>query len=236
MVEWFLPPTFDFREQFPTMITVLIGLLSLFAFIVGASFVGAEWRSGGMMNLLLWRPRRLQVLGAKLGTLLGFLIGLLALLGGVWTAAFWLIATYRGVTASMTPGAWQSFGLTGLRGLAMVLAAGTVGFALASVGRHTAMALGFAIAAFVVGVIGMGIVVSLVGVRYPEAWLWPTYLNAWMEKSLVLEDWRACETSVGICEPSTFEITWQTSGGVIAAVLAVLVGVAVWQMRSRDIT
>ena len=61
------------------MITTLAALLALVAFVIGASFVGAEWNSGGMMNLLLWRPQRLQVLGTKLAALL---VGLTALTRG----------------------------------------------------------------------------------------------------------------------------------------------------------
>src|SRR5690606_8266356 len=68
--EWYLPPTFSFRDGFESMIGVFAAILALFGFLVGASFVGAEWRSGGMMNLLLWQPRRLRVLGTKLTTLL----------------------------------------------------------------------------------------------------------------------------------------------------------------------
>src|SRR5690606_7686101 len=130
-----------FRTAFPEMNFLLAGLLALFAFVVGASFVGAEWRSGGMTNLLLWRPRRLEVFGAKLAALLGVVFGLTVLLSALWTGAFWLVATYRGITDTMTSGVWQSIGLAELRGLAMVLAAGTAGFALASLGRHTAMAM-----------------------------------------------------------------------------------------------
>ena len=52
------------------MIVLFGGMLALFGFAVGASFVGAEWHSGGMMNLLLWRPRRLALLAQKLGALL----------------------------------------------------------------------------------------------------------------------------------------------------------------------
>ncbi|HEY7273618.1 MAG TPA: ABC transporter permease, partial [Actinoplanes sp.] len=53
--QWYLPSTFDFRKSFGDMVTTLAALLGLVAFVVGASFVGAEWHSGGMMNLLLWR-------------------------------------------------------------------------------------------------------------------------------------------------------------------------------------
>ncbi|MFD0741538.1 hypothetical protein ACFQ1L_06145 [Phytohabitans flavus] len=55
---WNLPYEFHFRDQFGTFISVFAGILALFGFIVGASYVGAEWHTGAMMNLLLWRPRR----------------------------------------------------------------------------------------------------------------------------------------------------------------------------------
>lgn len=238
MVEWFMPPTFDFRTDFPPMITVWAAVLALFAFTVGASFLGAEWRTGGMTNLLLWRPRRLQVLIAKLVALLGSLLGLGVLLGAVWVGGFWLVATFRGVTDTMTAGAWQSFGLTGVRAMTLALVAGVVGFTLASLGRHTAAAMGTAIAAFVVGVAGVGLIFGgMLQVRFWEAWLWATYVTAWLDKKVTLYDYTACERTgaFGECE-QTMEITWQVAGVGLAAVVAVLLGAALWQMRRRDVT
>lgn len=234
--EWYLPETFHFRQDFRDMIFAFTGVLALIGFVVGASFVGAEWRSGGMMNLLLWRPRRLQVLGAKLGTLLGGLLGIGLVLGGLWTAAFWLVATYRGITDTMTGGAWQSLALTGVRGLVLVLAAAAVGFAIASVGRHTAAAMGAAVAAVVVGLVGVLIVVGTIGLAYPEAWLWSTYLAAWMQQSVTAYNYDSCNFVQGACEPETLVITWQASGLGLGVLVVLLVGAAVWQMRRRDVT
>jgi ABC-2 type transport system permease protein len=239
MVEWFMPPAFDFREGFPDMMLVLTGLLGMFAFIVGASYVGAEWRTGGMMNLLLWRPRRLVVLGTKLGALAGGLAALTVLLGAAWTGMFWLVATLRGVTDTMTSGAWQSFGLTGLRALALVLVAGGIGFALASIGRHTAMAMGAAIGAFVVGVAGFGIIGgAMLQLPFLERYLWTSYIYAWMEGSLVLYDYSAPCTPgpSGECLAPTFEITWEMAGLGIGVVAAVVLVASMWQMRQRDVT
>jgi ABC-type transport system involved in multi-copper enzyme maturation permease subunit len=239
MVEWFMPPAFDFRNDFPPMITVFAALVGLFAFVVGASVVGAEWRSGGMMNLLLWRPRRLHVFHAKLGALLGAVLGLGLVLAAVWTAAFGLVATFRGVTDTMTPGAWSSFGLTGVRALTLALVAGAIGFALASLGRHTAMAMGTAIAAFVVGVAGVGIIGGLLQAPFFERWLWTTYIDAWMNQSVTLYDWSGpCESfgDFGECVQPTMEITWQVAGLGLAAAVIVMVGAAMWQMRRRDVT
>lgn len=237
LIDNFLPETFRFRDEFGDLIVAFAGVMALFAFVVGASFVGAEWRSGAMTNLLLWRPQRARVLGAKLVTLSAGLTGAVLPLGALWTAAFWLVATYRGVTETMTPGVWQSFGLTGLRGLGLVLAAGAVGFALASIGRHTATAMGVAIAALVVGFVAMSALVYSIGVAFPEAWLWPNYVNAWMNKSVTFTDFSSCDFGpTDFCEPERFEITWQMAGIGMAVLVVLLVGGALWHIRSRDVT
>lgn len=235
--EWFMPPSFDFRGEFDSMITTFAAILALVAFAAGASFVGAEWNTGGMMNLLLWRPRRLQVLLTKLAALLTGLVGLVVLTAAPYTAGFWAIGTYRGTTAAMTDGVWQSFALTGLRGLALVLAAGAIGFGLASLGRHTALALGGALGVAVVGQFGLGILLSIAQVRFFEAWLLPIQIQAWMQKKVTLQDWRSCEMSFGgQCEPATMDITWHDSGLLLAAGVVIVVGAALWAMRRRDIT
>jgi hypothetical protein len=234
--EGFLPPQFDFAETFPATILVLAGVLGMVAFVVGASFVGAEWNTGGMMNLLLWRPRRLQVLLAKLGTLMAGLIAATVVLYAAWLAAFWVIGTFRGSTAGMTPGVWRSLALTDLRGLAIVLLAGLVGFTVASIGRHTAFALGGAIAVIVVGQIGLGIALQIAQVRFPEAYLLPTHVYAWMAKKVTLEDWRSCQFVMGECRPKTMDLTWQGSGVLFGVTALVLFGAALWTMRRRDIT
>jgi hypothetical protein len=46
---------FTFRTEIGTFVFLFGGLLALFGFIVGASFIGAEWSSGGMATLLTWR-------------------------------------------------------------------------------------------------------------------------------------------------------------------------------------
>lgn len=236
LVESNLPPAFEFRTGFRDMITVFVGVLALFAFLVGASFVGAEWRTGGMMNLLLWRPRRLQVLGGKLLALLAALLGLGVLGGAAWTGGLWLVASFRGITDTMTAGTWQSFGLDGVRGLALVLVAGAVGFALASLGRHSAMAMGTAIAGFVVGVAGVAIVANgLLQLPFWERWLWTTYVNAWLEGGAVVFNFRAPCQGIGPCETPEYVVTWQMAGAGIAAAVVLLLGAAMWQMRRRDV-
>jgi hypothetical protein len=235
--QWYLPPTFDFREQFGFLVVALAALLAVMAFVIGSTYVGAEWSSGGMMNLLLWRPRRLQVLGTKLAALLISLTAFTVAVSAAWTGLFVLVAQSRGTMARMTSGAWQSILLMELRGLVLVLAAGALGFGLASLGRHTAMALGAAIGAIIVFQFGLGVVLQLAEVRFVEAFLLPTWTEAWLLKSSVVTDWNSCEfSSSSGCEPATLTITWPAAGGVLAAVLVLVVGAAMWTMRSRDVT
>ncbi|NJP31552.1 ABC transporter permease subunit [Micromonospora thermarum] len=236
-VDWFLPSTFDFRENFGFTLLPLAAILALVGFVVGASFVGAEWSTGGMMNLLLWRPKRLTVLLTKLAALLTGLLALAVTTTVLWFGSFWIVATLRGTTEKMTSGAWQSFALTGLRGVVLALVGATVGFAVASLGRHTAMALGGAIGVIVVGQFGVAILLALAGVRFAEVWLLPTYVAAWMEKKVTLQNWQACQaTYFGECKPETLDITWQHSSLLLGVSLVLILGAALWTMRRRDIS
>lgn len=235
-IEWFMPATFEFKKEFQRTIGIFAAILVMVGFVVGASYIGAEWNTGGMMNLLLWRPKRLQVFLTKLGTLLTGMLTASVVLGALWTAAFWLIATFRGTTAKMTSGTWQSLALTGTRAIALILIATTIGFAAASIGRHTAMALGAAIGVIVVGQFGLGIALGLANVKFVEAYLLPTYVLAWIDKKVKLENYRACSYVAGECNPETKIITWEQSSLLFGITTVVILAVALWTMRRRDIT
>ena len=234
---WYLAATFDFRKSFGDMVTTLAGVLALVAFVVGASFVGAEWSSGGMMNLLLWRPQRLKVLGTKLLALLAGLTVLTVLAAAVWTGLFTLIARFRGTSAGMTPGAWRSFAIMEARALVLVLAAGAIGFALASLGRHTATAFGVVIGVVVLLQIGLGTVLNLAKVKFVEAYLIPFWVQAWLDKSVTFENYDACNFNVNTgCQPDRMTLTWQMAGTALVIILVAVVSAALWTMRSRDVT
>lgn len=234
--KWNLPYQFDFRAEFPMFIAVFAASVALFGFIVGASFVGAEWNTGGMMNLLLWRPKRLTVLSTKLAALLTTVFGLTVVLGALWTAAFWLIASQRGTTAKMTAGVWQSIGLDGLRALGMTLLVAAVGFALASLGRHTAMALGAAVGIFAVSEIGIRIAVAILGIQFGDRYVLSTYAQSWFLKQAELYDYDTCQFTQGACEPARYVVTWEQSAVVFGVALVAAVAAAFWTMRRRDIS
>lgn len=235
---WYLPYEFNMRAEFGWLIAAFAGMMALFAFLVSASFVGAEWHSGGMMNLLLWRPKRVTVLLTKLAAVLSALLAISVVLGSLWTGAVWLIARYAGTTAKMTPGVWESFAISGARAAGLILAVGAVSFGLASLGRHTAMALGAAVGVGVISEIGIRLAVELAQVRFGDRFVLSTYAMAWFQKQWTLTDHRSCDFSRGRgeCVPKVLIIDWQDSALVFGLGTAVVLVAAVWAMRRRDIT
>lgn len=235
--EDFMPHVFSFRDETQDMIKVFGGLLTLFAFAVGASFIGAEWSSGGVMNQLLWRPRRLRLLAGKLGTLLLAMttagIGLLA----VWVAALYGLAVLRGRVGEITSGVVQSMALTSARAFALALAAGAIGFAVASLGRNTATALGLAIGYAIVLEIGARIVIELAEVIKPERWFLSSYAMAWLDQKVTFEEWRHCRyDTTGNCQTYEWTLDMNQAAIVFGSIVVVVLVAAFWVFRRRDVT
>jgi hypothetical protein len=234
-----MPPSFNFKTQYGELFIVWAAIMAMVAFLLGASFVGAEWASGSMMNLLTWQPRRLKVLGTKLGVMLLSVAGVSIVALGIWTGILWAAGEFRGTTAGLTAGVWQSFGLTALRGLGMILAFAALGFGLASIGRHTGLALGAVLAVVVVGQVGLTILFQMIRVPFWEQYLVPVHIYAWMSKEVKLVDWNSPEVVCAAgkeCTPPELLITWQDSGAIALGLVAVVLAFAFWQMRRRDIS
>jgi hypothetical protein len=236
----FEPHQFVFRTDAADTVLIVGFLLALLAFAVGASFVGAEWSSGGMMNLLLWRPRRVPLLLGKLGTLLLGMLGTGIVLSVAWLAAVYSIASVRGDAGRITSGLLTSLALGDARALALMLAAAVLGFGVASLGRNTATALGLAVGYVVVLEIGTRIVLQLTGVARPQRFFLSNYALAWLAKSQEYWDDSSCRRAAaaglgGECQPEP----WMLHMNQSAVLGAVLVGlVVIWafvSFRRRDI-
>lgn len=147
---YYRDPRLSARRSLPDNARGIAVAGALLGFLVGASFVGAEWHAGTMQALLFWEPRRDLVLLAKALALVG---GLAAFVLGV-QAVMWggtmLTAATRGSTDGVTAGFQVSVLLTVLRGLVVTSIAALLGFAIAGIARLTAAALGFALVYFVI--------------------------------------------------------------------------------------
>lgn len=124
--------------------------LVVIGWLIGASSIGAEWQSRTVTTLLTWEPRRRRVLVAKVVAAVfvasAFALAAQAVLAGALAPSVALHGTTAG-----TGGTWLRT-LSGVlgRGTALVAVAAAIGFAVASIGRNTAAALGIGFAYFVV--------------------------------------------------------------------------------------
>jgi len=124
--------------------------LVIVAWVIGASSIGAEWQARSITTLLTWEPRRGRVLLAKVmaSIVVACVFSLLA--WALVSVALLPSAYLRGTTAG-TGGSWaRSVAAVVLRGELMIAVATVVGFAVASIGRNTAAALGVGFAYFLV--------------------------------------------------------------------------------------
>jgi ABC-type transport system involved in multi-copper enzyme maturation permease subunit len=226
---------FSFKRQWPQIYYTAAIILGLFGFVIGASFIGAEWTSGGMVNLLLWRPQRAQVLAAKLGVVLAGVLAMAVVYLAVWTGAFLGVAAMAGSIGHFSAAEVGSFLLACVRVIMLGVFGAAVGFALASMGRHTAMALGAGIAYLLVYELGTLLAFAVMDVTYPERFRLSSYVIAWLTKRYNIEGSYTCN-DLDCVNSGGYSIAWGESGLVLGLVAAVLIGGAFLSMRRRDLT
>ncbi|MGI8535441.1 MAG: ABC transporter permease subunit [Mycobacteriales bacterium] len=120
------------------------------AFVLGATYVGAEWSSRSMVALLFWEPRRLKVMRVKLGVLVGACV----LLGVVSQALWWgtaiVMARTLGRTGPLPDGFYADLLAQQGRSVLLAVLTGLLGFAIANLVRNTGAALGVGFVYFAV--------------------------------------------------------------------------------------
>ena len=120
------------------------GLSAALAFVIGATWIGAEWSTRSIVALLFWVPRRMTVIGTKVAVL-----ALAAALFGVLTQAAWLAmaGVLRAAVGTQEPlpeGFWSALLQTQGRAVLLTVFAALLGFGLANLVRNTGFALGLA--------------------------------------------------------------------------------------------
>ncbi|HEX9122142.1 MAG TPA: hypothetical protein VF984_02100, partial [Actinomycetota bacterium] len=121
-------------------------LLLIGGWVVGASFVGAEWQAGSLTTLLTWEPGRIRILAAKaIACAVGLFLLALAI-QALFALVLWVVAATRGTTVGANA-AWVRgvAGVTLRVGVASALF-GLLGLSVAMVGKNTGAAIGVAFA------------------------------------------------------------------------------------------
>ncbi|MGC4756064.1 ABC transporter permease subunit [Micromonospora trifolii] len=231
----FLPGVFTFADQAEPLLYFLIAFLVLFGFLVGASYIGADLTSGGVVNLLLWRPRRVTVLAAKLGTLLGAVLVLSLLASVAYLATFWVIGQTAGLPGRLDGEFWSSLGAVHGRGLVLVLLASALGFAIATLGRHTSAALGALAAYAVVWELGARLVLEIVDAPNSDLFMLSSHIGAWLNGGARFYDEQICRGSTGLSCEGFYTMTWGVSLLVLLAITGGLTAAAFAVFRRRDL-
>jgi ABC-type transport system involved in multi-copper enzyme maturation permease subunit len=183
--ETYLYGVFNFEREIEDLVYFLSAFLAFFGFLVAASSIGSELHSGSVINLLLWRPNRTAVLSAKLAAALGFVAVVSVVYTAIYVSSFYLIATATGWVGEVgAPGFWVSLGLLCLRGIILALGVSAIGFAIATIGRHTAAALGALIGYVIVWELGARLIVETLNINHSntsrDQWFLASHVIAWM--------------------------------------------------------
>jgi ABC-type transport system involved in multi-copper enzyme maturation permease subunit len=190
------------------------GILALLAWAVGASLIGAEHQSRGLTTTLTFVPSRLRVFAAKAASALAVAVG-------------WAAATLTAIAVALLPtllahGAQHpgdptvgNIAAVVLRGAAVAGFAAALGFAIASLGRSTAAALGVGFAYILVleNLLGS----TLRGVR---PWMLLGNTIVWVS---------------GHAQAEVPGRTVATAGALLAAVAAALLAGSAVAFRARDV-
>jgi ABC-type transport system involved in multi-copper enzyme maturation permease subunit len=202
---------------------------AVLAFLIGATWIGAEWSSRSLVALLFWETRRFRVLGAKIGVLVGVtaLFGVLMQAG--WLAMAAILRAAVGTRDGLPEGFWHE--LLGIQGRSVLLTvfAALAGFGLANLVRNTGAALG-------VGFVYFAVVETAIGALRPT---WAPWLLTSNAGALVNPGGLRIPIQDGTFDvngmPREVLLTNLHAGLWLGAVLAVVVGLGVVLFARRDI-
>jgi hypothetical protein len=130
------------RKRLEGVLHGVTGTLAIIGWALGASLVGAEFASRSMTTLLTWETRRGRVFVVKavaaMVTMALFALAVLVLLA----MAIWPALALHGAPLQPDDPALSSLAGDIARGVALTALASGIGFAIATIGRNTAIALG----------------------------------------------------------------------------------------------
>jgi len=204
------------------------------AFLLGATYVGAEWSSRSMVALLFWEPRRFKVMRVKLAVLMGA-AALLALVGqALWWGTALVMARYLGRTGELPEDFYAD--LLGQQGRSVLLVVFTslLGFGLSNLVRNTGAALG-------VGFVYFAIVENAIRIVRPR---WQEWLLTDNAAALVLTGGQRIfifgegfvdEQGAFVDSGREVLLTNVHGGLVLGIATAVLVGLGVVLFARRDL-
>lgn len=223
-----------FGDVAPTAVQLSAYITLLAAFLVGASFIGAEYTTGSLANWLTFVPQRLRVYSSKLvavvlacalgGAVSNFLmLGLVALLTRVHGGT----VTEVGAVAA-----------TAGRAVPIAVLAGVAGFVFALLTRHTVAALGIALGYVVVSAVISTLASNADGpLGWLPPWLPENNLAAFLQHGSTYYQYAQTVTESGASgEQVEKHLAFGHSALYWAVLLVVAIVSAALVFRRRDVT
>lgn len=218
----------DGRGGLVAVATATAGL----AFLLGATYVGAEWSTRSMVALLFWEPRRLKVMGTKLAVLAGASALLAVVSQAVWLlVARVSLAPTRGTT-DVPDGTWGELVAASGRGVVLVVLFGLLGFGIANLLRGTAASFGFA---FVWFVIAENLLRGLVPSVRPYLLSESAVALLTQGGSTIYVEQPTVDATGGMTTSGEVVVSNLQGGLVLTAVVAAVVGLGVLLFARRDL-
>lgn len=141
---------FVLADDLPAGALAVAAATAALGFVVGATWIGAEWSSRSIVALLFWEPRRWKVMGVKLAVLAAAAALLAVVSQALWWGTARIMASALGRSGPLPDG--FSGDLLALQGRAVLLVvlASVLGFGLSNLTRNTGAALGIGFVYFAV--------------------------------------------------------------------------------------
>jgi hypothetical protein len=222
---------FDFASAGQGGAAGFAGAAAIIGFLVGATWIGAEWSTRSLVALLFWVPQRLRVMAAKITVLVvaAALFGVLMQLA--WLAMAGILDAFAGSGEPLPDGFWGTLLALQMRSVLLVVLVALIGFGLANLTRNTGAALG-------VGFVYFSILETALRVLRPswEPWLLSNNAVALVAPggtTLFVQD--GAPGPDGMVQPTEYVITNLQGGLYLGIVTAVAVGVGVVLFTRRDI-
>lgn len=217
-------PPFSLERSGTTGALGFGAVAAVLGFLIGATWIGAEWSTRSIVALLFCEPRRIRVMATKLGVLVLASAALGVLAQAAWLAMAGLLNGVVGDGRDVPDGFWSDLLALQGRSVALTVLAALVGFGLANLIRNTAAAMG-------AGFVYFAIVETAVRALRPawQPWLlsnnavalmYPGGLRIWIQDNAQGHDYVIHNLPAGI---------------LLTAVTAVVVGVGVVLFARRDL-
>lgn len=211
--------------QFKGWLIPMAGVAAAVAFLVGATFVGADFSSGSVGTQLLFEPSRLKVWAAKAGAAVVGAAGFAGLALALTNAAIWLFA--KSWDRPFRDGLGGDWSAALGRGVVLAAAAAVGGYALVVLARHTAAALGVLA---VYGIAGEAVLRNVW--TGSEKWLFSNHVFSWVGGDFKRQLYVEC---YGGCPPVILDFTKPFAATYMGLVLLAVGLGSVLVFRRRDV-